>query len=242
MHEIKQRAFNAMAGMAIGEALSWPAMYQRSYLYPFWTRRIRREMDAASENDNVMNFPKPFSLNQPQSNFNLSPAINTEWGAFTAEILLKSDESNFNEICLNEWNKLANSEEKIRGFISTIGALKNIKNGLKPPQSGRENPHYYDDGALCRGAVIGAFYSGRYELAAKAAEADASITNYEDGVWGAKAMAAAVSLLCAGKNIDEAIDTSLKYLPEKSWIWRSMMQTLELTSKGRFIVSDFYRN
>jgi len=46
--ELKQRAFNAMMGLATGDAISWPSLYHRSYLLPFWTRRIRREIDCES--------------------------------------------------------------------------------------------------------------------------------------------------------------------------------------------------
>ena len=65
MNEIKQRAKNAMIGLAIGDSISWTSMFHRSVLLPQWTRRIRREIDASSETTNVLLTPMPFSLNQP---------------------------------------------------------------------------------------------------------------------------------------------------------------------------------
>ncbi len=41
------RAKGALYGLAIGDAVGWPALYHRTYTLPFWTRRLRREIDAA---------------------------------------------------------------------------------------------------------------------------------------------------------------------------------------------------
>ena len=62
MNELKIRARNAMIGLAIGDAISWSAMFHRSYLLPPWTRRIRREIDASSEATNVILQPTPFRM------------------------------------------------------------------------------------------------------------------------------------------------------------------------------------
>lgn len=83
MSDIKQRAKNAMIGLAIGDSISWTSMFHRSVLLPPWTRRIRREIDAASETTNVIVTPMPFSLNQPAKYFNISPTDETEWAAFS---------------------------------------------------------------------------------------------------------------------------------------------------------------
>ena len=90
MNDLKQRAVNAMIGLAIGDALSWTAMFHRSVLLPPWTRRKRREIDIESEMTNVIITPMPFSLNQPAQHFAISPTDETEWAAFTADILLRS--------------------------------------------------------------------------------------------------------------------------------------------------------
>lgn len=237
MNEFKIRAQNALIGLAIGDAISWNAMFHRNYLLPPWTRRIRREIDASSETTNVILQPTPFSLNQPAENYNISPTINTEWAAFTTEILLSSDYESYHESVLKGWNKLAQSTETIRGSVATQTALNNLRKGIQPPQSGKENPHYFDDSAMSRAVPIGIFCVGQPNIAAHLAEIDASITNSEDGVWAAQAIAVAVSLICSGQNVSDAIDAAHKFLPPTSWIKRTVEETFLITRESNSIFS-----
>lgn len=237
MNELQQRARNAMIGLAIGDAISWTSMFHRSVLLPLWTRRIRREMDSSSETTNVIVTPMPFSLNQPAQQFNISPTDKTEWAAFSADILLVNDFGSYNQPVLNEWIKLAQSKDPIRGGVSTQAALQNIRNGILPPQSGKENPHYFDDGAMSRAVPIGIICSGQPDTAARLAEIDASVTNSEDGVWAAQAMAVAISSVCFGKNVSEAINTAFQYLPKSSWIRRTVDDAMKLTEKSDSVFS-----
>lgn len=222
MSSKNQRGRNAMLGLAMGDALSWTSMFHRSVLLPPWTRRIRREMDAASESNNVIVTPMPFSLNQPAEHFDLCPALCTEWSAFTAEILLHSGPDRFEEELLQGWKELAGSPNPVRGYVSTQGALQNICNGILPPQSGRQNPHYFDDSALLRAVPIGVYCGNDSVLAARLAGIDASVTNSEDGIWGAQAVAVAVGQLTAGNGVEAAIHHGVSALPDGSWIRRSV--------------------
>ncbi len=227
----KQRARNAMIGLAIGDAVSWTSMYHRSALLPMWTRRIRREMDAATETSNVITVPMPFSLNQPAEHFNLTPTAATEWMAFSAEMLLSESDGSYDQRLLSAWKNLAASSGPIRGSISTQAALHNIRNGILPPHSRKENPHYFDDSAMCRAVPIGIVTSGDLRSSASLSHADASVTNSEDGIWGAQAIAAIINALCAGDNVDIAMEKSLEVLPETSWIKRTVDDALRI-SKG----------
>lgn len=215
MSDLRQRARNAMLGLAIGDALGWPAMFHRSRLLPPWTRRIRREMDAASEASGVLPPAMPFSLNQPASAFDIGPTDDAEWAAHTATILLSRD-GDFDAVLLDAWLALARSADKIRGGVGVQAALNNLRRGIRPPRSGRENPHYFDDGALARAVPIGVFHAGNPVKAARLAGIEASVTNAEDGVWAAQALAAAVSLACAGKPADELLEESMAFLPAAS--------------------------
>lgn len=237
MNDAKQRAQNAMIGLAIGDAIRWTAMYHRSFLLPPWTRRIRREIDASSETTNVIIQPMPFSLNQPAGHFNISPTFNSEWAAFTTEIILGSGYKSYNNSALKEWNKLAQSNETIRGSVATQTALENLRKSIQPPQSGRENPHYFDDSAMSRAVPIGIFCTGQPDKAAHLAEIDASITNSADGTWAAQAMAVAVSLICSGKNVIDAIDTAHQYLPRNSWTRRTVEEALLISRESKSIFS-----
>jgi len=237
MNDLKQRAKNSMIGLAIGDSLSWTSMFHRSVLLPQWTRRIRREMDASSETTNIILTPMPFSLNQPAKFFNISPTDKTEWAAFSAEILLKNDFDSYNQSVLDEWVKLSNSKDPVRGGVSTQAALQNLRNGIQPPQSGKQNPHYFDDGAMSRSVPIGIIYSGHPDKAAKLAYIDAIVTNSEDGVWAAQAMAVAISLVCFGASINEAINEAYKYLPETSWIRRTVDEAMSMVKNNDSIFS-----
>lgn len=237
MNEINQRAKNAMIGLAIGDSISWTSMFHRSDLLPPWTRRIRREIDATSETTNIIVTPMPFSLNQPAKYFNISPTDETEWAAFSAEILLKNNFSSYEQEIFNEWMKLGNSEVPIRGGVSTQAALNNLRNGLKPPQSGKENPHYFDDGAMSRAVPIGIICAGQPETAARLVEMDASVTNSEDGIWASQAMAVAISLLSVGQSINESINEAYKYLPESSWIRRTVDEAMSLVKNSDSVFS-----
>jgi ADP-ribosylglycohydrolase len=237
MNEIKQRAKNAMIGLAIGDSISWTSMFHRSVLLPQWTRRIRREIDASSETTNVLLTPMPFSLNQPAKYFNISPTDKTEWAAFAAEIVLESNLKTYEQKVFNEWMKLANSQIPIRGGVSTQAAINNFKRGLKPPQTGKQNPHYFDDGAMIRAVPIGIICSGHPEEAAHLAEIDASVTNSEDGIWAAQAIASAISLICAGRSSSEAINAAYQYLPESSWIKRVVDEAMNLAEKSDSVFS-----
>ena len=239
MNEPKQRGHNAMVGLAIGDAQSWPAMYHRSFLLPPWTRRILREMNEASETEHVIITPTPFSLNQPARFFDIGPTDDTEWAAFTAQILLQCGPDLFSEAVLKEWKALAESTVRIRGGVSIQAALQNLRNGILPPHTGSENPHYFDDGAAVRAVPIGVMYAGDPSEAARLASMDASMTNSEDGIWAAQAMAAAISMACSGRSIHEAIVKARSFLPESSWIARTVNVALALTEGVNSIHSIF---
>ena len=237
MNDAKQRAQNTMIGLAIGDAISWTSMFHRSFLFPPWTRRIRREIDTTSETEKVILVPTPFSLNQPSENFALSPTNNSEWAAFTTEILLSSGNGSYYQSALKEWKKLVQSNETIRGSIGIQAALNNLRKGIQPPQCGRENPHYFDDSAMSRAVPIGIYCVGQPDRAAHLSEIDASITNSEDGVWAAQAMAVAISLICSGKNISDSIEIAHQYLPRTSWIRRTVEDAFLITRESKSIFS-----
>lgn len=237
MNDTSRRANNAMIGLAIGDASSWTALFHRSVLLPPWTRRIRREIDAASETTNVIVTPMPFSLNRSADLFNISPTDDTEWAAFSAHILLSIGGESYADAVKERWLNLAHSPDPVRGGVGTQAALHNLRNGILPPLSGRENPHYFDDGAMSRAVPIGIVCAGRPEAAMALAAIDASVTNSEDGVWAAQAMAVAVSLLCAGESIGDAVNAAKSCLPASSWIRRSVEEAMQLASSTVSIFS-----
>ncbi|MYR58548.1 ADP-ribosylglycohydrolase family protein, partial [Streptomyces sp. SID625] len=70
----------------------------------------------------------------------------------------------------------------------------NLATGLRPPATGHDNPHYFDDAACVRACALAVAHPGDPRRAAALAEFDARYTQDGDGVHGARAMAAALSL------------------------------------------------
>lgn len=226
MKTIELRAYRAMVGLAIGDALSWPALFHRSLLLPPWTRRIRREMDAAMETSGVTRLPLPFSLNQPGRAFDPGLADDSEWAAFTTLHLLKFEGQLDRKNIAESWIALAETAETVRGPVSVQSALANLRRGVLPPASGHDNPHYFDDAALCRAVPVGIACAGDPQKAADLAALEAEVTQSEDGVWAARALAAAVSLACAGSDTAAAVDAAVGQLPADSWSRRRVTECL----------------
>ncbi len=222
----------SLLGLAVGDALSWQAMFNRSFQYPVWTRRVRREIDADSEKNNILKLNLPFSLNNQPDLFNLSPTDDTEWAAFTARIIAKDKGEYIYESHLEGWKKLASDISEVKGSVAVIGALKNIKKGLNPPASGNDQPHFFDDSAMVRASVIGSVYCKKISDAVDFISADASITNSLDGVWAAKAFGAAISSACAGNDIDFVIHSALEQIPNQSWLHLKVKEALNITSNS----------
>ncbi len=226
--DFARRATNALLGLALGDALGWTSMFHRSRLLQGWTRRLRREIETQREDAGVTRVPLPFSLNQPSEVFRPTPTDDTEWAAWTMQRLLRTGALVTAEAVERDWKELAGRQEKILGGISTQTALENIRRGIFPPASGRENPHYFDDGALCRAVPIGIAYPGHPEAAARAAEREAAVTNSEDGVWAAGAVAAAMSAACSGAGAIESLEAAMHALPEDSWTRRTVKEALRI--------------
>ena len=237
MNEFRRRARNTLLGLAVGDAIGWPSMFHRSRLLPAWTRRVRREMDAEREETGVLRVPMPFSLNGPAELFDLIPTDDTEWAAWTILNLLKHRCTIEREWINDAWLALAGGNERTLGGVSTLTALGNFRRGLVPPQSGSDNPHYFDDGALCRAVPIGIAYAGRPAEASRAAGLDACATNSEDGVWVAQSVAAAVSAACAGEPIGAVMVAALEPLPGGSWSRRTVQQALHICREDSPVIA-----
>lgn len=227
MNDLRLRVRNAMLGLALGDAISWPAMFHRSVVLPFWTRRIRREIDAASEDNNTLPLAMPFSLNRPAEAFSLAPADDTEWAAFTIKNILRQRGKFDGDLWLSSWQKLAHAEN-LKASVSVQVALAHLRKSIQPPNSGRYNPHYFDDSAVVRAVPIGAVCVGQAQVAATLAARDAEITNAEDGLWAAQAMAAAISAACNGESLQAVLAYALAQLPPASWIRRIVDEALAL--------------
>ncbi|WP_329278264.1 ADP-ribosylglycohydrolase family protein [Streptomyces sp. NBC_01451] len=247
-----RRIEGLLLGLAVGDAAGWPAARHRAARMPEWTRRLTRELDTFAEQNATTTLPVPIALNQPPEPLRLGPSDDAEWAAFSAEALLRAgDDTVLGDLSRERraraaidlsWNAVASevaaAAERapevesavlpLRARISVRAGLGNLAAGLRPPATGHDNPHYFDDAACVRACVLAVAHPGDPRLAAGLAEFDARYTQDGDGVHGARAMAAALSLALVGEEVDACVDAALAELPEGTEIGRNTRHALKL--------------
>ncbi|MFI8099930.1 ADP-ribosylglycohydrolase family protein [Streptomyces sp. NPDC086023] len=240
-----------LLGLAAGDAAGWPAARHRASRMPEWTRRLTRELDTFAEQNATTTLPVPIALNQPPEPLRLGPSDDAEWAAFAAESVLTAAGVLLSDLSRSRrmraaidlaWNALASevaaAAERapevesavlpLRARISVRAGLGNLATGLRPPATGHDNPHYFDDAACVRAAVLAVVHPGDPEAAADLAEFDARYTQDGDGVHGARAMAAAIATALAGEDVDAAVDAALAQLPAATEIGRNARHAVRL--------------
>ncbi|MGI5351802.1 ADP-ribosylglycohydrolase family protein [Streptomyces sp. CA-250714] len=240
-----------LLGLAAGDAAGWPSGRHRAARLPDWTRRLTRELDTFAEQNATTTLPVPIALNQPPEPLRLGPSDDAEWAAFTAHAILSADAAGHSDLTLDQrvrtaltlaWNALADevaaaaerAEEiesaqiPLRARISVRAGLGNLAAGLRPPATGHDNPHYFDDAACVRAAVLAVVHPGDPASAAALAEFDARYSQDDDGVHGARAMAAAVAVALAGGDTGACVQAALGQLPEGTEIRRNALHAVRL--------------
>lgn len=246
-----RRIEGLLLGLAAGDAAGWPAARHRASRMPEWTRRLTRELDTFAEQNATTTLPVPIALNQPPEPLRLGPSDDAEWAAFAAESVLTAAGVLLSDLSRSRrmraaidlaWNALASevaaAAERapevesavlpLRARISVRAGLGNLAAGLRPPATGHDNPHYFDDAACVRACVLAVVHPGDPLAAADLAEFDARYTQDGDGVHGARAMAAAIATALAGADTDAAVDAALEQLPEATEIGRNARHAVKL--------------
>ena len=110
------------------------------------------------------------------------------------------------------------------GFTAEGVALRNIKQGIYPPESGRFGNHMCEwIGAQMRGAVCGAVAPGNPALAAELAFKDGVISHYNTGVLGEVFNAIMVSLAFVEDDMKKILRMAIDMMPEDS-MYRSVLE------------------
>ncbi|MEW2298827.1 ADP-ribosylglycohydrolase family protein [Streptomyces sp. NPDC006655] len=248
----RRRIEGLFLGLAAGDAAGWPAARHRAARMPEWTRRLTRELDTFAEHNATTTLPVPIALNQPPEPLRLGPSDDAEWAAFAAEAVLRAGDDTALADLSRElrtraaidltWTAVASevaaAAERapeiesavlpLRARISVRAGLGNLATGLRPPASGHDNPHYFDDAACVRACALAVAHPGDPEHAADLAEFDARYTQDGDGVHGARAMAAALALALAGAEVETCVAAALAELPEPTEIGRNARHALTL--------------
>ncbi|MFJ4780948.1 ADP-ribosylglycohydrolase family protein [Streptomyces sp. NPDC088762] len=251
-----RRIEGLLLGLAAGDAAGWPAARHRASRMPEWTRRLTRELDTFAEQNATTTLPVPIALNQPPEPLRLGPSDDAEWAAFAAESVLTAAGVLLSDLSRSRrmraaidlaWNALASEIAAaadrapevesavlpLRARISVRAGLGNLAAGLRPPATGHDNPHYFDDAACIRACVLAVVHPGDPRAAADLAEFDARYTQDGDGVHGARAMAAAVATALATPDVDAAVDAALEQLPASTEIARNARHAVKLARTHR---------
>ncbi len=176
--------------------------------------------------------PIPYTHAQAGRLLNPSPSDDSEWFAFVVKYILANKSS------LSAWQALSHENENIRARTGTKIALNNLVNGLLPPVSGHDNPHYFDDISLARAAAIALMYFNKNEEMLNKVDEDITITHSEDGLYCARALANMFATVMRGESKTLAISAAIDSLPKDSWSERLVSKGMEIS---RGVSNDFER-
>jgi ADP-ribosylglycohydrolase len=103
------------------------------------------------------------------------------------------------------------------GWSAEDVAIKNLKLGIFPPESGRlNNPYREWIGAQMRGAVCGMLYPGDVENAARLAFMDGQVSHHNNGVLGEVFNAVMASLAYVEADVRAIVKQAIELIPSDS--------------------------
>jgi ADP-ribosylglycohydrolase len=158
----------------------------------------------------------------------------TEFGLLTARALLDCGGDLTPDAVLAAWQNHIVAQGGVfeRAGKPLYGAVENIKRGMQPPLSGRDNVQNDDDGAAMRVSPIGVFCAGQPERAAALARIDAEISHHADGVWAAQAVAAAVAVAMVDGTTGEIVQAARQQIPDDSWLGRAFDRAMAICDRA----------
>ncbi len=212
------RVYGGLLGLALGDAIGYPAALHRGLRLAPWQRAFQRRTDLEMLEHRVLRLTLPFGFGRDDDLLLPGPTDDTEMAALSARVLVARRGDPTAADFAEAWRQLAQHDDQIWTGFSEKAALENLRHGLEPPATGGDNPQWYDDGAVARAVPTGLVWVGQPEQAARVAALDAGVTHADEGVWAARAMAAAISLLADGAGLDAALDAGRAQFPRASWI------------------------
>lgn len=157
----------------------------------------------------------------------------TEFALMTAKLLIEHEGNFTSDDVVNMWFKYVATEDELkRGGVSEVEACNNLRRGLRPPQSGMYNAYYMSDGAAMRSGPIGIVCAGDPERAADLAYRDACVSHYREGIWGAQAVAVAVSLAMVDADMEDIMEAILKIAPPDSWFYETLNRAMNIVKEA----------
>lgn len=218
MTERFDRVYGSLLGLALGDAVSYPAALHRGLRLNPWQRTFQRRTDLEMLDQRVLRLTLPFGFGRGDDALLPGPTDDTEMAALAARVLIARNGTPSAADFAAVWRGLAEQHDQLWTGIGEKAALENLRRGVDPPASGGDNPQWYDDGAVARAVPSGLAWAGQPARAAAIAALDAAVTHAEEGVWAAQAMAAAVAALAGGAEMAEALASARACFPADSWL------------------------
>lgn len=207
------KAIGSLSGLAIGDSFG----------------------DAARGADNQRDYGITTDFNKGAS----WSTDDTEFALMTAKLLIEHEGNFTSDDVVNMWFKYVATEDELkRGGVSEVEACNNLRRGLRPPQSGMYNAYYMSDGAAMRSGPIGIVCAGDPERAAELAYRDACVSHYREGIWGAQAVAVAVSLAMVDADMEEIMEAIFKLAPQDSWFCETLNRALNIVKEADGNIAD----
>ena len=233
-HSQESKIRGAVLGLAFGDAMSFPSTTHRLRLLNVKrsNRMISLTQFAFDQKQNT--YPTVYTHAQSVEFLAPRPTDDSEWLYFSADIHLSGVEPK------TAWTKLANSDEDLRGRTGTLMALDNLKGGKMPPESGHDNPHYFDDMAMVRSLAAALIFRGNEARVIEKTKSDAEVTHSEDGIYCALALATVATSLLSDESVDSAIAKAQKQLPDGSWSQRVVTDALNATAGAKSVTEVAY--
>jgi ADP-ribosylglycohydrolase len=221
MIAFEDRVYGGLLGLAYGDAIGFPALFHR-FNDPRMPRRRHHFLwrtNQSLDEQRILRLTLPFTHRVEAETLTPCPTDDTEFALLTLEALLASDGEPDQADFLAAWQaRVLPVADQVIGGFSQRAAIENLQRGLLPPATGNDNPLHYADAAVPRAVPIGLYCAGEPQRAANLARWDAQITNAEDGIFAAQAMAAAVAVLANDGSLTDALGQARKQLPANSWI------------------------
>ena len=203
---LSDRARGCLAGLAIGDALGAPTEGKTpAQIRERWGRVVDYVSDDPTGTDD------------------------TEYAVFSAQTLLRHGRALTSTQMADAWRTHICSQPggfKGAGFSEML-AIRNLRAGLDPPQSG-EHLHSWSDGLAMRVAPFGVVSPGDPAEAARLAQVDGAVSHAGEGILGGRAVAAAIAVAMTGAPVEDATRAALDVVPADSWTARAVGRALDI--------------
>src|SRR5262245_35995858 len=146
------RAYGALLGLAVGDAISSPALFHRIFALSERRRPRLWDNNRALTAQHIGRLYLPYTHREPAALLEPAPSDDTEWALLSARALLDETGQPTQQSFLNAWQQYVLSvpvDQLVTGF-SERAAIENLRRGLLPPATGNDNPQHYEDCAAVR--------------------------------------------------------------------------------------------